>query len=105
VNEAPTVPQVLPKLRISRLTPERSGVGEFLRRLRRNPLSVTGLAIIVFFVMVAALAPVLAPPPRGLGTLAWAVPVLALASGLVLAWRWARRTTRAGYSLQKAAGT
>ena len=65
MNEAPTVPQVLPKLRISRLTPERSGVGEFLRRLRRNPLSVTGLAIIVFFVMVAVLAPVLAPPPRG----------------------------------------
>jgi len=33
-----------------------------LRRLVRNPLSVTGFVILVFFVFIAAAAPVLAPP-------------------------------------------
>lgn len=33
------------------------------RRFRRNPLSLVGLAIIFGFLLVAALAPVLAPPP------------------------------------------
>lgn len=32
------------------------------KRLKRNPLSITGFAIIALFVAVAALAPVLAPP-------------------------------------------
>jgi len=35
---------------------------DFTRRMRRNPLSIAGFAIIVLFVSVAALAPVLAPP-------------------------------------------
>ncbi len=65
MNEAPPVPRVLPELRIPRVIPKQSGLGELLRRLRRNPLSVAGLGIIVFFVLVALLAPVLAPPPQG----------------------------------------
>lgn len=36
---------------------------DFTRRMRRNPLSVAGFSIIVLFVAIAALAPVLAPPP------------------------------------------
>ncbi|MDR5682982.1 MAG: ABC transporter permease [Armatimonadota bacterium] len=43
----------------------RSGVAEFLRRMRRNPLSIAGLVLVCFFVLVAILAPVLAPPPEG----------------------------------------
>ncbi len=35
------------------------------RRLRRNPLSMLGLAIIVTFVLTALLAPVIAPPKEG----------------------------------------
>ncbi len=35
------------------------------RRLRRNPLSMLGLAIIVAFVLTALLAPVIAPPKEG----------------------------------------
>lgn len=35
---------------------------DLTKRLRRNPLSVTGFAIVALFVIVAALAPVLAPP-------------------------------------------
>lgn len=42
-----------------------SGTQDFLRRLRRNPLSVTGLTLIVLFVLVAIFAPVIAPPPEG----------------------------------------
>ena len=37
--------------------------GDFTRRMKRNPLSIAGFSIIVLFVMVAALAPVLAAPP------------------------------------------
>ncbi|HXF82940.1 MAG TPA: ABC transporter permease [bacterium] len=36
---------------------------DFTRRMRKNPLSVVGFSIIVFFVAVAVLAPILAPPP------------------------------------------
>ena len=36
---------------------------DFTRRMRKNPLSVIGLSIIVLFIAVAALAPALAPPP------------------------------------------
>src|SRR3972149_4725976 len=35
------------------------------KRLRRNPLSITGFTIITLFIIVAALAPVLAPPTPG----------------------------------------
>lgn len=38
---------------------------DLARRLRRNPLSLAGFGIIVIFLAVAALAPVLAPPPSG----------------------------------------
>jgi len=38
---------------------------DFARRLRRNPLSITGFTIIALFVVVAALAPILAPPQEG----------------------------------------
>jgi len=34
-----------------------------LSRIRKNPLSIIGIGIIIFFVAVAILAPVLAPPP------------------------------------------
>ncbi|MDR7522326.1 MAG: ABC transporter permease [Armatimonadota bacterium] len=36
---------------------------DFTRRMRKNPLSVIGFSLIAFFVAVALLAPVLAPPP------------------------------------------
>ncbi|MDR7518500.1 MAG: ABC transporter permease [Armatimonadota bacterium] len=36
---------------------------DFTRRMRKNPLSVLGFSLIAFFVAVALLAPVLAPPP------------------------------------------
>ncbi|MDQ7842517.1 MAG: ABC transporter permease [Armatimonadota bacterium] len=36
---------------------------DFTRRMRKNPLSVAGFSLIVFFVAVAILAPILAPPP------------------------------------------
>jgi peptide/nickel transport system permease protein len=35
-----------------------------LKRLLKNPLTIIGLVIILFFVFLAAFAPVLAPPPR-----------------------------------------
>jgi peptide/nickel transport system permease protein len=35
-----------------------------LKRLFRNPLTIIGLVIILFFVFLAAFAPLLAPPPR-----------------------------------------
>ena len=36
-----------------------------LRRMRENPLSIVGLAIVIFFTIVAIAAPVLAPPRPG----------------------------------------
>lgn len=39
-------------------------LGFSLRRLFKNPLTIIGTVIILFFVFVAAFAPVLAPPPR-----------------------------------------
>ncbi|MEM1550450.1 MAG: ABC transporter permease [Thermoproteota archaeon] len=36
-----------------------------LKRIRENPLSLAGLAIIIFFTIVAIAAPVLAPPRHG----------------------------------------
>jgi peptide/nickel transport system permease protein len=35
-----------------------------MRRLLKNPLTIIGLVIILFFVFLAVFAPVLAPPPR-----------------------------------------
>ena len=34
----------------------------WLRALLRNPVSVTGLVLVILFVLVAILAPVMAPP-------------------------------------------
>ncbi|MDV2989491.1 MAG: ABC transporter permease [Dehalogenimonas sp.] len=34
-------------------------------RLKKNPLSIIGIVIIVSFIFVAALAPIIAPPPEG----------------------------------------
>ena len=36
-----------------------------LNRLKKSPLSIIGIAIIVFFVVIAVFAPVLAPSPEG----------------------------------------
>jgi len=38
---------------------------DFTKRMKRNPLSIAGFSIIALFVIVASLAPVLAPPPEG----------------------------------------
>ncbi len=38
-------------------------IAEAWRKLRKRPLSLFGLGLIAFFIFVAALAPVLAPPP------------------------------------------
>jgi peptide/nickel transport system permease protein len=40
----------------------RRSLPRWLRALLRNPVSITGMAIILAFVLIAALAPVLAPP-------------------------------------------
>ena len=37
----------------------------FLYQLRRNPLSIAGLVILFAFIVIAILAPVIAPPPEG----------------------------------------
>ena len=36
-----------------------------LRQITRNPLSIVGMAFVLFFVLVAVFAPVIAPPPAG----------------------------------------
>jgi peptide/nickel transport system permease protein len=36
-----------------------------LHQLRRNPLSVAGIIILLFFVIIALFAPLIAPPPEG----------------------------------------
>ena len=48
--------QAMPALR------PRSRVPEWIRILLRNPVSIAGLIIVTFFILVAILAPVLAPP-------------------------------------------
>jgi len=45
-----------------RISPSLDEFRFMLKRMRKSPLSVVGIAIIVFFVAIAALAPVLAPP-------------------------------------------
>jgi len=42
-----------------------TGLRFILYQLRRNPLSLIGIAIILTFIIIAILAPVLAPPPEG----------------------------------------
>jgi len=42
-----------------------TGLRFALYQLRRNPLSIIGIIILLIFVIIAILAPVLAPPPEG----------------------------------------
>jgi len=42
-----------------------TGIKYFFYQLRRNPLSIIGMTIILIFVIIALLAPVIAPPPEG----------------------------------------
>jgi peptide/nickel transport system permease protein len=42
-----------------------TGIRYFFYQLRKNPLSILGLSIILVFLIVAILAPVIAPPPEG----------------------------------------
>jgi peptide/nickel transport system permease protein len=42
-----------------------SSVKHFLHQLRKNPLSIAGITILLIFVIIAILAPVIAPPPEG----------------------------------------
>lgn len=44
------------------MKPQLSEAKFMLRRIKKSPLSIAGMAIIMFFVLIAALAPVLAPP-------------------------------------------
>jgi peptide/nickel transport system permease protein len=37
----------------------------FLYQLRKNPLSIAGITILIIFVIIAIFAPVIAPPPEG----------------------------------------
>jgi len=37
----------------------------FLHRMRKNPLSLIGLTIILVFIVIAVFAPLIAPPPEG----------------------------------------
>ncbi len=41
------------------------GIRYFFYQLRKNPLSILGISIILVFLVVALLAPVIAPPPEG----------------------------------------
>lgn len=42
-----------------------TGIRYFLYQLRKNPLSIFGISIVLVFLVVALLAPVIAPPPEG----------------------------------------
>jgi peptide/nickel transport system permease protein len=46
------------------LHPRLKELGFSLKRLIKNPLTIVGLTIILFFVFLAVFAPLLAPPPR-----------------------------------------
>ena len=41
------------------------GIKYFIYQLRKNPLSILGISIILVFLVVAILAPIIAPPPEG----------------------------------------
>lgn len=43
---------------------KKRGTGQSIRRILRNPLSIIGLVLILFFAILALAAPVLAPPDR-----------------------------------------
>ena len=42
---------------------ERKKLPRWIKELLRNPLSISGVLLVLFFIVVAALAPVIAPPP------------------------------------------
>ena len=42
-----------------------SGFRYFLYQLRRNPLSIAGIVIVLVFAIIALIAPLIAPPPEG----------------------------------------
>ena len=42
-----------------------TGIRYFFYQLRKNPLSILGISIILIFLIIALLAPVIAPPPEG----------------------------------------
>jgi peptide/nickel transport system permease protein len=42
-----------------------SGIKYFFYQMRKNPLSIIGISIIIAFLIVAIFAPVIAPPPEG----------------------------------------
>jgi peptide/nickel transport system permease protein len=59
--------EALPKPKNIPPTSRHPGWREFsfsMKRLLKNPLTIIGLVIILFFVFLAVFAPVLAPPPR-----------------------------------------
>jgi peptide/nickel transport system permease protein len=59
--------EVLPKRKNQPPISRHPGWREFsfsMKRLLKNPLTIIGLVIILFFVFLAVFAPVLAPPPR-----------------------------------------
>jgi peptide/nickel transport system permease protein len=43
--------------------PPRERVPRWVKALVRNPVSITGTLLVIFFIVIAILAPVLAPPP------------------------------------------
>jgi len=53
-----------PSVRGAAAHPRLKELGFSLKRLIKNPLTIIGLVIILFFVFLAAFAPILAPPPR-----------------------------------------
>ena len=53
------------KKELSSLEPAVKELKFTLRRIKESPLSIIGLSIVVFFAIVAILAPILAPPPPG----------------------------------------
>jgi peptide/nickel transport system permease protein len=52
----------IPKVRAMETLRPRSRVPDWIRILVRNPVSIAGLIIVLFFALVAILAPILAPP-------------------------------------------
>lgn len=44
---------------------QKSELSKMLRQILRNPLSIVGMILVGLFVLIAAFAPVIAPPPAG----------------------------------------
>jgi len=59
-----SVRQKLEELKVS-MRPRFKEWKFMFKRIRENPLALAGLVIIIFFAVLGALAPVLAPPPAG----------------------------------------